>query len=176
MRRSATLALIGVLLSTAAAAQPAARMATTVDALSRYPIFFHGRQVIVRGTVKHPATDVTTLRTDETAPPLFLLSRGGNVPDEGPVEVRGDFWDLGRLTADDPQLAGLNVEAVLARASEGRWPAQNQVPVLIVQSVAEPERLQPGLRALALEPKRWEGETITVIGCKPTELPTMRGA
>lgn len=164
MRHRTSLGLFGLLVAAAAAAQPAARTATTVEALTRYPLFFHGRQVIVRGTVQHPAADVAALRTDETTPPVFLLARGDAAPDEGPAEVRGEFWDLGRLTPEDPHLAGLNVDALLARVSDGRWPAQNQVPVLIVQAAAEPERLQPGLRALALEPHRWAGETVTVVG------------
>ncbi len=164
MRHHALLALSAALASAAVWAQPAARSATTLEALTRYPIFFHGRQVVVRGTVHHPSSDVTTLRADETSPPVFLLTRGGTPLDDGPAEIRGDFWDLGRLTADDPHLAGLNVDALLARVSEGRWPAQNQVPVLLVQRADAPERLQPGVRSLALDPHRWEGQTVNVIG------------
>ena len=135
-----------------------------MEALTRFPIFFHGRQVVVRGTVRQPAPDVTTLRSDETAPPVFLLVRSSGAPDEGPAEIRGEFRDLGRLAPDDPQLTGLNVDPLLARVSDGRWPAQNQVPVIIVQRAEAPEPLPDGLRAIALEPRRWEGQAVTVVG------------
>jgi len=154
-----------VLLASASAwGQAASRTATTPEALAQYPLFFHGRQVIVRGTLQHPSADVASLRTGDSARPVFLLSKGGALPDEGPAEIRGEFWDLGRLTAEDPHLTGVNVDPLLARVSDGRWPAQNQVPILLVQSAEEPARLPPGLRAIALEPARFEGQSVTVIG------------
>ncbi len=164
MKRASRAVILALLFAASAAAQPASRTATTVEALTRYPLYFHGRRVVVRGTVQHPAADVTSLRTDESTPPVFLLSRAGAAPDDGPAEIRGEFWDLGRLTPEDPHLAGLNVDALLARVTNGQWPPQNQVPIVVVQAAAEPERLQPGLRAMALEPRRFEGQSITVIG------------
>jgi hypothetical protein len=157
-------ACLVVLASASVVAQPASRSATTVEALTRYPLFFHGRQVVVRGTVEHPSPDVASLRTGETVRPVFLFSREGREPDDGAREIRGDFWDLGRLTPDDPHVAGLPLERFLERVNEGRWPAQNQIPILIVRSVEEPERLPPSLRAIALEPSRFEGQPVTVVG------------
>ena len=98
-------------------AQPASRTATTAEALTLYPLFFHGRQVVVRGTIQHPSPDVTSLRAGDNVRPVFLFSRSGML-DEGAKEIRGEFWDLGRLTADDPRLAGLSLEPFLARVSE----------------------------------------------------------
>ncbi|MGE5814268.1 MAG: hypothetical protein ACM36C_07260, partial [Acidobacteriota bacterium] len=92
-----------LLVSASLGAQPASRTATTTEALTLYPLFFHGRQVVVRGTVQHPSADVTALRAGETVRPVFLFSRSGTI-DEGATELRGEFWDLGRLTADDPHL------------------------------------------------------------------------
>lgn len=139
-------------------------MATTPEALTIYPVFFHGRQVVIRGAVQHPSPDVTSLRAGETVRPVFLFSREGAVIDDGPTELRGEFWDLGRLTPDDPHLAGLSLDRFLERVSDGRWPAQNQVPIVIVRSAEEPERLPPSLRAIALEPSRFEGQPVTVVG------------
>jgi hypothetical protein len=145
-------------------AQPASRSATTIDALTRFPLFFHGKHVTVRGTVTRPTQDVVTIRSEEGARPVFLLRRGGEVTEEGPVEVRGEFWDLGRVNEDDPRLAGIEVRRLIDRISEGRWPAQGQAPVIVVQGSSVPERLPPGVRALALEPERFEGQTVTVSG------------
>lgn len=156
--------LILLLASGPASAQPSSRTATTAEALTLYPLFFHGRQVVLRGTVQHPSSEVTALRAGETVRPVFLFSRDGAPIDDGAKEVRGTFWDLGRLTPDDPHLAGLALDPFLARVSDGRWPAQNQVPIVIAQSADAPERLPPGLRAIALEPARFEGQPVTVAG------------
>lgn len=164
MTRLACGACLVLLTSASVAAQPAARTATTLEAVGLYPLFFHGRQVVVRGTVQHPSPDVTSLRNGESVRPVFLFSRESTPIEEGPKEIRGEFWDLGRLTPDDPHLAGLSLDRFLEQVSNGRWPAQNEVPILIVRSAAEPERLPPGLRAIALEPSRFEGQPVTVVG------------
>jgi hypothetical protein len=157
-------ALLALLFAVPSAAQPTTRTATTLEALGQFPIFFHGRTVVVRGTVQRPTADVVSFRTGEGSRPVFLLSRGQSLPDEGVAEVRGEFWDLGRLTPDDPHLTGIDIERLLQQVNDGRWPAQNQVLILITQAVSEPQRLPPGLRAIALEPDRYEGQTVTVIG------------
>ena len=164
MTRHARFACLILLAAVALGAQPASRTATTAEALTIYPLFFHGRQVVVRGTVQHPSPDVTALRAGDNVRPVFLFFRSGTTIDEGTKEIRGEFWDLGRLNAEDPRLAGLSLERFLDRVNEGRWPAQNQVPIILVQSAEEPERLPPGLRAIALEPSRYDGQRVTVVG------------
>ncbi len=147
----------------AAAAQPASRTATTLEALAQHPLFFHGRTIVVRGTVEQPASGIVSLRADDSTRPVFVLQRDRGVPD-GLVELRGQFWDLGRLTPDDPHLAGFDIEALLKRVNDGRWPAHNQVLIVIASASGAAERLPPGLRAIALEPSRYEGQRVTVIG------------
>jgi hypothetical protein len=161
--RFARLACFLLVAGASAWAQPAARTATTPEALTLYPLLFHGRQVMVRGTVQHPTPDVTSLRSGDAVRPIFLLSREGAI-DEGSKEIRGEFWDLGRLTRDDAQLAGFELDSLLTRVSDGQWPAHNQVPIIIVRSAEEPEQLPSGLRAIALEPARFEGQAVTVVG------------
>ena len=154
---------IALLAASAAAAQPASRIATTLEAIAQHPLFFHGRTIVVRGTAAQPAPGIVSLRADDSARPVFVLQRESLVG-EGPVEVRGQLWDLGRLTPDDPHLAGFDIDALIARVNDGRWPAQNQVLVLVAAAAAAPERLPPGLRAIVLEPSRYQGQTMTVIG------------
>jgi hypothetical protein len=156
--------LAGLLAATATWGQPAFRHATTVEALTRYPLFFHGKQVIVRGAVAAPAHGVLALRSaDESVRPVFLVLRSGGL-EEGPVEVRGEFWDLGRLSPDDPRIAGIDLQRLLDQVTQGRWPAQGQTPVMVVQTTTAPEPLPPGVRAIALEPDRFEGQHVRVIG------------
>lgn len=163
--RPVLVALVAGLVATAvSSAQPALRHATTLEALTRYPLFFHGKQVIVRGTVQAPAPGVLALRAeDDSIRPVFLLRRSGGL-DDGPAEVRGDFWDLGRLSADDPRLAGFDLQRLLEELTQGRWPGHGQVPVLIVQSTAAPEPLPTGIRAIAMEPDRFAGQHVRVVG------------
>jgi len=162
--RTSLFLCLALAIAAPASPQPASRTATTLEALSRFPLFFHGRQVVVRGTVEAPSAGLLSLRAGEGSRPVFLLWRGDRGVEEGPAQITGEFWDLGRLTPDDPRLAGLGVEPLLATLSDGRWPGHNQVLVLLVQSAGEPERLPDGLRAIALEPERFEGRTVTVAG------------
>src|SRR5512141_2331305 len=115
---------LGILLvlaaSAASLAQPAGRLATTVDALSRYPLFFHGRQVVIRGVAQHPSPGVVSFRAADVEKPVYLLSR--DQIDDGPAEVRGEYWDLGRLKEDDSQLTGFDTAGLIERVSGGRWP------------------------------------------------------
>ena len=139
------------------------RVVTTIAAIQSYPVFFHGRQVVIRGALRrHDRTAVIVAPNSDKV--LYLLL-GGVAADDGDVEVRGDLYDLGRLAQDDPRLAGVDVEAVLQLESPGRWPNQGDLPVLKVGAV-EPARpsASPSLRALALEPDRYEGQRVSVVG------------
>jgi hypothetical protein len=162
--RTTIVGALAILVAATAGTQPSARTATTLEALAQYPLFFHGRTVVTRGTVEHPAPGVVALRSGDASRPVFLLARGQSLPSDGPVEVRGEFWDLGRLTADDPHVTGIDLDPLLERVSEGRWPPHNQVLVIVAQTANEPERLPPGLRAFVLEPARHEGQSVTVVG------------
>src|SRR5512140_639412 len=160
--RPALAVLFALAAAAALRAQPAARLATTVDALSRYPLFFDGRQVVVRGTVQHPSPSVVSFRAGETEKPVYLLSR--DQIEDGLAEVRGEYHDLGRLKEDDARLTGYDVTGLIERVSDGRWPAQNLVGILLVAQAHAPEALPPGLRAIALEPAKFEGKAVTVTG------------
>jgi hypothetical protein len=59
----------------------------------------------------------------------------GSAPD-GIDEIRGEFWDLGRLGADNPRLAGYDLKATFKIDPEGAWPRPGQVTAIIASSVA----------------------------------------
>ena len=156
--------LLGCLLgSVAVTAQPDVRVATNIPALVTYPGFYHLKSIVVRGDL--------TARGDR---PMLLPPSGDrgvevvfkeNQPADGPVEVRGVFWDVGRMTAEDPRFTGFDVEAFLATRTGGRWPAQGE---LLVVSVSDAMRADPppapGIRMVVLDPDRYEGQRITVTG------------
>ena len=87
-------------------AQPAARRATNIAALAAYPGFFHQRAILVVGKVAVENNGV--LRVSDEAGSIRVIAKG-NAP-EGLDEVRGEFWDLGRMKPDEPRLAGMDLQ------------------------------------------------------------------
>jgi len=137
------------------------RLATNAEALVASPVFFHGKQIAVRRDVE-PSGRLIKLAA--TAKPVFVVFR------ERPTvtsdsEVRGEFWDIGRLEKNDPRLANLDVQPMLDAASNGQWPGRDQVFVIVGASTVEsPLPQEPTIRALALAPDKYIGKGVTVTG------------
>lgn len=155
-----------LLLAVALVAQPQTRVATTVEALTTYPVFFHSRQVVARGTLAQ-RDGLWSLASPDGARRVHILARNAQ-PQEGPAEVRGEFWDLGRLQQEDPRLSGYDIDRLLERVSQGRWPAQGQVFVLAMElagpPAAPPSTQSTTIRAIALDPEKYDGQKVTVTG------------
>ena len=85
----------------------------------------------------------------------------GDVKTEnGLVEIRAQLLDVGRLEPTDPRLAGY----AGARDPE-RWPRPGEELVLHVTGVTSVNTATtPSVRALALEPWKFEGQNVTLIG------------
>lgn len=154
-------ALIILLAAAASAQQSTLRRATNVPALVAYPSFYHLRPVVVVGTVKQQDNGEILLTDD--AGSVRVVSKG-SVPD-GLDEVRGEFWDLGRLNADDPRLAGYDIRATFRVDPDGVWPRPGEVLALIATAVAPADPPPaPSIRAVVLSPSRYVGQTITLTG------------
>ena len=131
-------------------AQPQARIATTIDALLTYPVFYHGRTVVVRGTLDE-RDGFWSLTSAGTERRIHVLTKSTR-PDPGAVEARGEFWDLGRLQQEDPRFAGYDMDRFIERVSQGRWPGQNQVFILALDlagpgTAAPPRRRRRSARS-----------------------------
>ena len=141
--------------------QSTSRIATNVDALTSTPVFFHGRQIVVR----QPITgSVELTRLDNTPKPIFVFLKEppGAVRDP---ELRGEFWDLGRLPPDDPRFSTYNFEKVLEAASSGQWPARDRVFVILNATLIEaPLPPAPTIRAIVLAPDRYAEREVRVSG------------
>jgi hypothetical protein len=151
------LALLAVTLS----AQPSTRRATNIAALRAFPAFFHQRPVVVMGKVA--LADNGDLRvTDEVGAVRIVFK--GSAPD-GLSEVRGEFWDLGRMNADDPRLAGYDIQRTFRVDPEGAWPRPGQVTAIIASAITE---AQPptgtSIRTLVLQPARYLDQKVSVTG------------
>ncbi len=153
--------VLALMVVAAAAAQPATRRATTVEALRLYPGFYNGQAVVVRGEVVHDG-DRVLLRGSESE--IGVVSRDP-LPDAREVEVRGQFVDVGRLTEDDPRIQTLGLQPLVQALYRDEWPRPGVALVLSATSVqpATPPPA-PSIRSLALDPLRYDGQRITVTG------------
>jgi hypothetical protein len=142
-------------------AQSSTRVATTVEALVASPVFFHGKQIVVRRDVE-PAG--TLMRLANTSKPVFVFWR------ESPnarsnSEIRGEFWDVGRLERTDSRFSSVNFQPILDAAANGQWPSRDQVFMILGASTTEsPLPEDPNLRALAIAPERYIGKGVTITG------------
>ncbi len=160
MKHTRRLALVATLVAICGAvpgAQSNVRRLTTVGALRQFPGYFHLQNVLVRGELAEAGQRIA-LRANDTE---IRLRLDGNVtPSSGPVEVRGQLIDIGRLESGDPRAGNF---------AEGRestsWPRPGEELVLQVSGVTASEPMvTPTLRALALEPWKFAGQTVTVTG------------
>lgn len=161
------LALSSLLLMTGGGiAQPASfPTATTIDALTRYPNFYHLKAVMVRGQLTLKDGQARLLPPGGAERGVDLLVRGAP-PAEGLIEVRGQFWDVGRLSQDDPHAGALDLPALVRARIGDRWPAHGEMLVINSSSIlpaAQPSP-RPSLRQLSLDPDHYEGQSVTVAG------------
>jgi hypothetical protein len=155
---AAVLVVVGAL---SAHAQAPTRVATTVDALLGAPVFFHGKQVVVRSGVVESG-GLTQLAN--TRKPIFVLWREATTP-RSDAEIRGEFWDIGRLQPDDSRFSTVDFKPLLQAATGAQWPGREQVFVLLsATSVESPLPAEPSIRALALAPERYQDHAVTVTG------------
>ena len=161
LKRSSLSAAALVVAAAAAGAQAPGRVATNAEALLASPIFFHGKQVVVRRDVE---TAGTLLRLANTAKPVFVFWRDSSSA-RLTGEVRGEFWDVGRLERGDPRFSSFNFQPVLDAAANGQWPSREQVFIILGASAVESVLpAEPTIRALALAPDQYVGKGVTVTG------------
>lgn len=156
-----TLGTSGTFSADSATLQPPSRLATTADALVAAPVFFHGRQIAVRHDVEAAGA---LYRLTATARPIYVMWRDQPSLSAG-VEIRGEFWDIGRLQKDDPRFSTTDLQSIVNAAANGQWPARDQLFVILgATAVDSPLPPEPTIRALALAPERYVGQGVTVTG------------
>jgi hypothetical protein len=173
-----TFALFVTFVVQPASGQTSGRRLTTIDALRRFSGYFHLQNVVLRGEfveVAAPravngstrpgggAVDVSAtgtrlaLRSGESEMQVILNDVN---PAEGPVEVRGQLLDVGRLTAADPRLGRYD-----NKPDPEHWPMPGEELVLSLTSVAKAATDgATTIRSIALEPWKYEGQTVTLTG------------
>ena len=143
------------------AAQPTStRVATTAEALVASPVFFHGKQIVVRREVE-PVGRLMRLASLPKAVYVMWRDTAGASKNS---EIRGEFWDVGRLERNDARFSHVDFQPILD-AANGQWPGRDQIFV-ILGATAVDSRLpvEPTIRALALAPDQYVGKGVTVTG------------
>jgi Big-like domain-containing protein len=161
VRRSILSVLFVLLAAGPLGAQPMARRVATIAAIRNHPTFYHGQTVVVRGELTPPDVQPPVLTSSDST--IRLLTRERS-PGPGAYDVRGEVVDLGRLTADDPRLSGVDLRLFGVDPTD-HWPRQGEVVLLRMTGADKAEPLPaPSVRALALEPERYEDQRVTVRG------------
>jgi len=160
-------AILTALLAASVVAQPQPRRATTITAIRAYPGFYHQQTVLVLGEIKGGDagnTERVTIGTDEGA--IRLVAR--EPQREGRLEARGQLLDIGRMSQDDPRLIPFNLLERIRATYQERWPKPGEELVLLLGGTAPPpasvNATAPPLRAVAMDPARFDGQPITIIG------------
>lgn len=155
--------LATVVLVATAAAQVQPRRATTIAAIRAYPGFYHQQIVLVVGDVKG-ADERATIGTEEGS--IKLIAR--EAPREGKVEARGQLLDIGRMAQDDPRLIPFNLLDRIRAQYQERWPKPGEELLLLLASTTTPpapsSATAPPLRVVAMEPARYDGQKISIVG------------
>jgi len=159
--RSRVIGLALALVTAVVSAQAPPRRATNIAALLAFPAFYHGRQVLVVGQVE-TANDGKIRATDGITSMRVVFQ--GSAPD-GNDEIRGEFWDLGRIKSDDPRLARIDLKAVFGVDPEGAWPRAGDVTALMASSITRASvPVAPSIRTIVLNPARYLNQKVTVTG------------
>jgi hypothetical protein len=160
LRRSLHVPVLALLVAASAVAQPLERIATTADALVANPLFFNGKRVVVRRAVKQ-VDRLTEL--DATAKPVYVFWKDRPGGSDG--EIRGEFYDLGRMQEGDPRFSSYDFTPVVEATTKGRWPGRDMVFVLLAATFVEaPAPTIPTIRAIALAPDRFDNRGVTLVG------------
>lgn len=163
MRSRAFISALLVVAAAVLSAQPQPRRATTITALRAYPGFYHQQTVMVIGEVRG-VEDRATIGNEDGA--IKLVAR--ETPREGRVEARGQLLDIGRLSQDDPRLIPFNLIERIRTHYQDRWPKPGEELMLLLGGTAPPptatSAVNPPLRAVAMEPTRFEGQKVSIVG------------
>lgn len=152
------------LATTGVQAQVMTRFATTLEAVLRYPVFFHDKVIAIVGPAV-PVASGAQVGLSVAAPKHFVIAPRTGQPPDRPQEFRGRLFDIGRFVSDDSRLGPLNLPTLITSVAGDRWPARETLYVLTGSTWSDaPAQNDTSLRAIALDPARFEGRTVTVRG------------
>jgi Big-like domain-containing protein len=142
-------------------AQMMTRRAANLAAVLAYPGYYHGRPIVLVGKV---GVEKDQFRiTDDAEHSVHLLFKG--TPPDGLDEVRGEFWDIGRMKPDDPRLNGHDMRSEFKIDPDGSWPRPGEVTAIVATAVASTAAAPPpSIRTIVLQPSRFIDQKVAVTG------------
>jgi Bacterial Ig-like domain len=154
-------ALLVAALAATLSAQPSARRVTNLPALQTYPTFYHLRPVVIIGTLTVEPNGTLRLRDESSS--IRVIFKDG-LP-EGLSEVRGEFWDMGRMNHDDPRFSSYDMKGTFQIDPEGAWPRPGEVTAIVASAIT-PATFPPAatVRSMALFPTRYVDQKVTITG------------
>lgn len=146
------------------AGQPMSRVAASLAAIERYPVFYHDKAITIVGTPVEMSGGALTGLPIGAPKQFIVLPQSGRVPLR-PLELRGRLFDIGRFASDDSRLGPLDLLRVVNTAAGERWPARGSLLVLHGATWRDRDA-QPAatLRNLVLDPERFQGQSVVVRG------------
>jgi len=136
------------------------RVATTAQALVANPLFYNGKRVVIRHAVKENGR---LSELEGTPKPVFVFWKDRAGGSDG--EIRGDFYDLGRMLEGDQRFSAYDFTPVIEAASHGHWPGRDQVFVILGATfVDNPAPTTPTIRSIVLLPEQFDNRSVTLIG------------
>ncbi|CAN5816616.1 hypothetical protein BH18ACI5_BH18ACI5_02450 [soil metagenome] len=143
-----------------ALAQGTSRSATTANALIASAGFYHGKNIVIDSET---AGESGLTRLAGTARPIFVFWKDRAPGGKG--EIRGEFWDLGRIEQGDSRFSGHDFSPLLEATTRGRWPRRDEVYIIVGAALLPSSTAAaPSLRAIALKPDDYEGREVKVVG------------
>ena len=152
--------VLGVALAATTVAQPNVRRATNLASLLAFSGFYHEHPIVIVAKV---GIENNQLRASDDSGSVRLIFKG-NAPD-GTDEIRGEFWDVGRMKPDEPKLAGYDLRTTFGIDPDSGWPRQGEVFAIVATAVspaATPPA--PSIRAIVLNPSRYLDQKVTITG------------
>src|SRR5215467_4173318 len=126
------LALLFLAVGTTVLAQPAIRRPTNIAALKAFASFYHNRPILLVGNV---STNEKGIRVSDDNGSFTVLYKG-SAPD-GLDEIRGEFWDIGRMKPDDPQLTSYDLQKTFGVDPNGPWPRPGEVTAIVATNAGQ---------------------------------------
>lgn len=152
----AVVAAIVLLTPAFSAAQPPPRRLATIGGLRQFPGFFHLQNILLRGEFKEEGGRITLDSEDGN---IRTILENGVHTTSGPVEIRGQLVDVGRLEPGDPRVPDLETR------DASRWPRPGEELFVRVTAVSAAQATPSvSIRVLALEPWKYAGQKVTVTG------------
>jgi hypothetical protein len=155
------LLVLFTIIATTLSAQPLTRRATYLAEVLAYPGFYSGRPIVLIGKVELGQNGQLTVSDDAAS--VHLLFKG-NAPD-GLDEVRGEYWDVGRMKPGDPRLAAYDLRATFKMDPDAPWPRPGEVTAIVATAVspaATPSA--PSIRGIVLNPGRYLDQKVSITG------------